>query len=73
MANALIGANGEDLEQTFKEFEKEQDKDELSCALADVAKIPEHIPKVATCLRAVLDPFPSEMSNVSELVHDTVT
>ena len=38
MADALIGANGEDLEKTFKEFESEQDKDDLSSALADVAK-----------------------------------
>ena len=50
--------------QTFKKFEKEQDEHELSCALADVAKVPEHIPKVATCLRTV-DPFPNEMSHVS--------
>ena len=66
MADALIKAeNEEDLVQTFKKFEKEQDEDELSCALADVAKVPEHIPKVVTCLRTVVDPFPNEMSNVS--------
>ena len=51
--------------QTFKKFESEQDKYELSRALADVAKVPEHIPKVATCLRTAVDPFPNEMSNVS--------
>ena len=51
--------------QTFKKFEKEQDQYELSCALADVAKVQEHIPKVATCLRTVVDPFPNEMSHVS--------
>ena len=67
MANALIGAKEEDLVQTFKKFEKEQDKDELSHALADVAKVQEHIPKVATCLRTVVDPFPNEMSHVSNL------
>ena len=44
---------------------------ELSYALADVAQIHEHIPKVATCLRTV-DPFPKEMSHVSWLVHDTL-
>ena len=38
---------------------------ELSSALADVAKVQEHIPKVATCLRTVVDPFPNEMSRVS--------
>ena len=58
--------------QTFKKFEKEQDEDELSRALADVAKVQEHIPKVVTCLRTAVDPFPNEMSNVSELVHDTL-
>ena len=72
MTDALIGEK-EDLVQTFKKFEKEQDKDELSHALADVAKVPEHIPKVATCLRTVVDPFPKEMSNVSWLVHNTVS
>ena len=58
--------------QTFKKFEKEQNKVELSFALADVAKVPEHMPKVVTCLRTVVDPFPNEMSNVSLLVHRTV-
>ena len=73
MADALIKAeNEEDLVQTFKKFEKEQDEVELSFALADVAKVPEHIPKVATCLRTVVDPFPKEMSHVSELVHHTL-
>ena len=50
----------------------EQDEDELSRALVDVAKVPEHMPKVATCLRTVVDPFPKEMSNVSRLVHNTL-
>ena len=44
----------------------------LSLALADVAKVPEHIPKVATCLRTAVDPFPKEMSHVSMLVHSTL-
>ena len=56
----------------FKKFEKEQDEDELSYALADVAKVQEHIPKVVTCLRTAVDPFPKEMSSVSMLVHGTV-
>ena len=71
MADALIKAEDEDLAQTFKKFEKEQNEYELSLALADVAKVPEHMPKVVTCLRTV-DPFPKEMSNVSRLVHSTV-
>ena len=58
--------------QTFKKFEKEQDENELSRALANVAKVQEHIPKVVTCLRTAVDPFPMEMSNVSILVHYTV-
>ena len=58
--------------QTFKKFEKEQDHYKLSCALADVAKVQEHIPKVVTCLRTAVDPFPNEMSHVSRLVHNTV-
>ena len=65
MAEALIAEKEEDLVQTFKKFEKEQDQDTLSCALADVAKVQEHISKVATCLRTVVDPFPMEMSHVS--------
>jgi len=71
--DALIGAeNEEDLVKTFEKFEKEQDKHELSFVLARVAKAPEHIPKVVTCLRTVVDPFPTEMSNVSRLVHFTL-
>ena len=73
MADALIKAeNEEDLVQTFKKFEEEQGHSKLSLALADVAKVPEHIPKVATCLRTVVDPFPNEMSRVSWLVHNTL-
>ena len=41
-------------------------------ALADVAKVQEHIPKVVTCLRTAVDPFPTEMSRVSLLVHGTL-
>ena len=70
MAKTLISGK-EDLVQTFKKFESEQDKYELSHALANVARVPEHIPKVATCLRTV-DPFPKEMSNVSWLIHSTL-
>ena len=72
MTKALIGETKEDLVQTFKKFEKEQGYDKLSWALADVAKVPEHMPKVVTCLRTVVDPFPTEMSRVSKLVDNTV-
>ena len=44
----------------------------MSDALVNVAKVPEHIPKVVTCLRAAVDPFPEEVSHVSTLVHHTV-
>jgi len=72
MAKALIKVeNEEDLVQTFKKFKEEQGHFELSHALANVAQVPEHIPKVVTCLRTV-DPFPSEMSHVSKIVHNTV-
>jgi len=72
MADALIKAEKEgELVKTFKKFEKGQNHFELSHALANVAKIPEHMPKVATCLRTV-DPFPTEMSRVSDLVHYTL-
>ena len=57
--------------QTFKKFKNEQNETQLSRALANVAKIQEHMPNVATCLRTVVDPFPSEMSRVSGLVHFT--
>ena len=72
MADALIKVEKEDLEKTFKKFKEEQDLDTLSYALADVASIQEHMPKVATCLRTVVDPFPKEMSRTSELVNYTV-
>ena len=55
--------------KTFKKFESEQDKEELPWALAEMAEVQEHIPKVAICLRTAVDPFPKEMSNVSKLVH----
>ena len=38
MADTLIAENEEDLVETFKKFEKEQDNYELSYALANVAK-----------------------------------
>ena len=71
ITKALTAEDVQDLVQTFKKFEKEQDHETLSFALADVTKIQEHIPKVVTCLRTV-DPFPNEMSHVSALVDDTV-
>jgi len=73
MTDALIKVeNDETLVQTFKKFEEEQAKYKLSCALADVAKVSEHMPKVVTCLRTVVDPFPKEMSHVSNLVYYTL-
>ena len=72
ITKALIADKEQDLVQTFKKLKKEQDHYKLSRALADVAKVPEHIPKIATCLRTVVDPFPKEMSNVSWLVHGTI-
>jgi len=71
MATTLIAENEENLVQTFKKF-KEQNEYELSSALADVSKVQEHIPKVVICLRTVVDPFPKEMSNVSDFVHSTL-
>ena len=56
----------------LRSSKSEQDHFELSRALANVAKVQEHIPKVATCLRTVVDPFPKEMSHVSWLVHNTL-
>jgi len=73
MADSLIKVEKEgDLERTFEKFEEEQDEYVLSLALADVAKIPKHIPKVVTCLRFAVAPFPEEPLHVSELVHRTV-
>jgi len=71
ITKALAAENGQDLVHTFKKFEKEQDHETLSQALADVARVEEHMPKVATCLRAVVAPFPEEPLHVSELVHNT--
>jgi len=73
MAKSLIKTeNEEDLVQTFKKFESEQGHNTLSLVLAEVTQVPEHIPKVATCLRAAVDPFPTEMLNVCGLVHFTL-
>ena len=41
-------------------------------ALADVAKVQAHMPKVATCLRVAHDPFPKDKMCVSGLVHGTL-
>jgi len=71
ITKALTAENRQDLVHTFKKFEKEQDKSVLSQALADVARVPEHMPKVTTCLRFAADPFPEEPLHVSELVHNT--
>ena len=68
MASALIAAEDtETLEDTFKTFEKEQDTYDLSYALADVAKVQAHMPKVVTCLRMAHDPFPKDKMCVSYL------
>ena len=73
MASALIAAEDTGtLEETFKKYEKEQDAYELSEALADVAKVQAHMPKVATCLRMAHDPFPEDKMRVSYLVHGTL-
>ena len=44
MTDALISAKKEDLVQTFKKFEKEQNHYILSFALANVAKAPKAHP-----------------------------
>jgi hypothetical protein len=62
MAGDLITAESEgNLEKTFKKLEKEQDKDNLSDALADVAKDQDHIPMIARCLRVAK--IPSQMQS----------
>ena len=38
--------------------------DGLSWALADVAKVQAHTPKVAACLKMAHDPFPKDESHV---------
>ena len=48
MASALIAAEDTGtLEKTFKKYEKEQDEYDCPSALADVAKVQAHMPKVA--------------------------
>ena len=72
MASALIAAGKTGtLGKTFKTFEKEQDEYELAGALADVARVQSHIPKVATCLSVALDPLPNDAMCVSDLVDST--
>src|SRR5271163_4336211 len=70
-AKTLVAAKDEDLEKTFKKFE-EQDKYELSRALADMANSKDHMPKVAKCLEIAEDPYKKESSRVSRLIHNTV-
>jgi len=66
IAEALIKAeNEEDLVQTFKKLEKEQRGYQLFGALVKVSNVPEHMPKVAICLRTAVDPFPTGISQVS--------
>ena len=72
MTSTLIAAeNTGTLEDTFKKYEKEQDEYELAGALADVARVQAHMPKVVTCLRMAHDPFPNDAMCVSELVDST--
>ena len=72
MASALIAAeDSRTLKETFKKYEKEQDDEELTGALADVAKVQARIPKVVACLRMAHDPFLKDKMCVSELVHTT--
>ena len=73
MTSALISAEDTGaLEETFKKCEKEQNEFNLSIALADVATVPAHVPKVAACLGMARDPFPKNEMCVSELVHGTL-
>ena len=73
MAAALIAAeNTETLVETFKKYEKEQNKNILSEALADVAEVQACIPKVAACLGVAHDSFPDDKTRVSYLVHKTL-
>ena len=72
MASTLIAAaDTGTLEDTFKKYEKEQDVNELSWALVDVAKQGHHT-IVATCLRMAHDPFPEDKMRVNSLVHRTL-
>ena len=73
MAYALIAAeDAGTLEKTFKKYEKEQGHSLLSKALADIAKVQAHMPKVIDCLRMAHDPFPGDKIRVSGLVHRTI-
>ena len=73
MTYALIAAKDtRTLEMTFKKFEKQQNRHCLSEALADVAKFPAHIPKVAVCLRVARNPFPKDKMRVDAYVDNTV-
>ena len=57
MAETLIKAeNGKILCTPFRSLKRNKIKTSYPCALVDVAKVPEHIPKVVTCLRTVLIP-----------------
>ena len=72
MASALMAAeNTGTLEETFKKYEKEQDEYELTEALAEVAGVQVHMPKVAACIRVAHDPSPNDNMRVNRLVHGT--
>ena len=73
MATALIAAKDiGTLEKTFKKYEEEQGHSYLSGALADVAKVQAHWPKVLECLRMAHDSFPKDEMCVSGLVNSTL-
>ena len=69
MTSTLIAADKTGtLEKTFKTFEKEQDNDDLSFALVEVAKVQARMPKVVDCLRMARDSFPKDKMCVSGFV-----
>ena len=73
MVAAFITAEKEEtLEKLFKKYEKRPNHGNLPAALADLAKIPAHVPKVAACLRMAHDPFPKDDMLVSKLVSVTL-
>ena len=69
IASALIAAEDTGtLEENFKTFKNEQNHDDLSGALVDVAKVQARMPIVVKCLRMTHNLFPKDTSRVSFLV-----
>ena len=72
VAAFIIAEKKETLEKLFKKYEKRPNHGDLSAALADLATVPAHMPKVIACLRMAHDSFPGDKMHMSRVVNNTI-